>query len=46
MSAKRSPLLSRDELKINYKKHLKTKALLCKLPVVNMSRNTFSAKFQ
>lgn len=44
MSAKRNPILSRDHLKITFDKHLKTKGILCKLPIVDMSKNTFSKK--
>jgi hypothetical protein len=31
--------LERKNLQINFEKHLKAKALLCKLPLINMSDN-------
>jgi hypothetical protein len=44
MTTKLNPVLSRDKLKITYEKHLKTKGILCKLPIIDMSQNTFSKK--
>ena len=37
MSTKLNPVLSREKLKVTYSKHLKTKEILCKLPIIDMS---------
>jgi len=37
MSTKLNPVLSRNKLKITFEKHLKTKEILCKLPIIDLS---------